>query len=82
MTLKNECSQWVFECFEDWKKNPSRNHVYDKVTAEWLIDMIFARIEGRIDSVNKIKPANVPEDVIYNCGYVDGIGKVKEILSK
>jgi len=47
-----------------------------------FIDELYKLFEKRIDSVNKIKPANVPEDVIYNCGYVDGIAKVKEILSK
>ena len=45
-------------------------------------EIILKDIEKRIDLIDHIKPANKPEDVIYNTGYKDGIGKVKEMLLK
>jgi len=75
MTLKNECSQWVFECFEDWKKNPSRNHVYDKVTAEFLVDVIFTKIGGKIDSMKFLMELNDSQE-----GYNEAMNDVQGIL--
>lgn len=49
------------------------------------IDEILKLFEKLIDEkqhIKNLKPATTPEDVIYNCGIVDGLQKLKEELSE
>lgn len=50
-SLREEISQWYFECFQDWK-NKGIGY-YDKDTADVLVDEALAKIERRIDEIKK-----------------------------
>lgn len=77
MTLREEINELIAEA----QLQPTSN--WDDRTNNYLIDKFLKLIEKRIDEIQDIKnlkPAESPQDVIYNAGVYDGIGKVKEIL--
>jgi hypothetical protein len=64
------------------KSHDNESMIYDDV---WTCRQIIKLIEKRIDElqdIKNLKPAENPQDVIYNCGIFDGLEKVKKEMLK
>lgn len=53
----------------------------DKFYTDEIIKL-FEKLIDEKQHIKNLKPATTPEDVIYNCGIVDGLQKLKEELSE